>query len=431
MFGENSNPYRFTKTVDQIIEERTNAKRNAENARIKAAADKQAAAIRAKKLKQISAVTTELDRLRFFEVSLEKQITVAEATLKAAVGGDAIDAAIVVINDLRKRIADVKTRKVNSINELKSLVHEIDEKRTSQINISIQESGLTKPDANKKQKKVKPATEDTPEPPAPQPFTGYVYNLPMIQSAYFRQNSPQGQSTTRGVTGAGNYTDARNMFGESIAKGTIQMPLNLTNSAAWKFKTGIYKEDSTMYGFKFLYNPTEVNMGWGMLEGVDPNVIRSGAAGGLAPISGVGLSTIDFTLLLNRIGDMDFLDEEGRLELGATNPYPGINTLVRQEDLKTIYKKGTMYDLEYLFRVINGPNAIHQTILNGKSADWGFLIGSQIELFLGDGLRYLVRLNGINVSHTIFNDRMVPVLSQVSLSCGRYNDVGLKPEDNR
>jgi hypothetical protein len=26
---------------------------------------------------------------------------------------------------------------------------------------------------------------------------------------------------------------------------------------------------------------------------------------------------------------------------------------------------------------------------------------------------------------------MVPVLSQVSLSCGRYNDVGLKPEDNR
>jgi hypothetical protein len=253
----------------------------------------------------------------------------------------------------------------------------------------------------------------------------------MIQSAYFRQNSPQGQSTTRGVTGAGNYTDARNMFGESIAKGTIQMPLNLTNSAAWKFKTGIYKEDSTMYGFKFLYNPTEVNMGWGMLEGVDPNVIRSGAAGGLAPISGVGLSTIDFTLLLNRIGDMDFLDEEGRLELGATNPYPGINTLVRQEDLKTIYKKGTMYDLEYLFRVINGPNAIHQTILNGKSADWGFLIGSQIELFLGDGLRYLVRLNGINVSHTIFNDRMVPVLSQVSLSCGRYNDVGLKPEDNR
>jgi hypothetical protein len=205
------------------------------------------------------------------------------------------------------------------------------------------------------------------------------------------------------------------------------MPLNLTNSAAWKFKTGIYKEDSTMYGFKFLYNPTEVNMGWGMLENADPNVIRTNQ---LAPITGIGLSTIDFTLLLNRIGDMDFLDENG-LAPGEDSPYSGVNTLSRVEDLKMIYKKGTMYDLEYLFRCMNGPNAIHQTILNGKSADWGFLIGSQLELFLGDGLRYLVRLNGINVSHTIFNDRMVPVLSQVSLSCGRYNDVGLKPEDNR
>jgi hypothetical protein len=430
MPGENSNPYRYTKNVDQIIEERTNAKRNIENERIKAAADKQAAENKAKKSKQISAISKELTRIRGFNVALEKEITVAEATLKAAVGGDAIDAAILVLNDLRQRRANLKTRETTAINELKTLVDQIDQTKTAQINISIKESGLTKPDSNKKQKKIKPATEDTPEPPAPQPFTGYVYNIPMIQSAYFRQDSPQGQSTTRGVTGAGNYTDARNMFGESVAKGTIQMPLNLTNSAAWKFKTGIYKEDSTMYGFKFLYNPTEVNMGWGMLEGVDPNVIRSGSAGNFAPVSGVGLSTIDFTLLLNRIGDMDFLDENG-LAPGENNPYSGVNTLSKVEDLKTIYKKGTMYDLEYLFRVINGPNAIHQTILNGKSADWGFLIGSQIELFLGDGLRYLVRLNGINVSHTIFNDRMVPVLSQVSLSCGRYNDVGLKPEDNR
>ena len=430
MPGENSNPYRYTKTVDQIIEERTDAKRNAENARIKAVADKQAAESKAKKSKQISAISKELTRIRGFSIALEKEITVAEATLKAAVGGDAIDAAILVLNDLRQRRASLQTRQTTNINELKILVDQIDRTRTSQVNISIKESGITKPDANKKQKKVKPATEDSPESPAPQPFTGYVYNLPMIQSAYFRQNSPQGKSTTRGVTGAGNYTDARNMFGESIAKGTIQMPLNLTNSAAWKFKTGIYKEDSTMYGFKFLYNPTEVNMGWGMLEGVNPNTIRSNAAGQLMPVTGIGLSTIDFTILLNRIGDMDFLDKNG-LAPGEDSPYSGVNTLSRVEDLKMIYKRGTMYDLEYLFRVINGPSAIHTTLLNEKTADWGFLIGTQIELFLGDGLRYMVRLNGINVSHTIFNDRMVPVLSQVSLSFGRYNDVAVKQEDVR
>jgi hypothetical protein len=127
---------------------------------------------------------------------------------------------------------------------------------------------------------------------------------------------------------------------------------------------------------------------------------------------------------------MNFLDENG-LAPGENNPYPGFDDKSRVEDLKTIYKKGTMYDLEYLFKVLNGPSATHQTILNGQSADWGFLIGTQVELFLGDGLRYLVRVNGINVNHTIFNDRMVPVISQVSISCGRYNDVGVPPSDAR
>lgn len=425
MPGENSNPNQYVKTIDQIIAERNSA-------RAKGVADAAAAREKARKSNQLSNLVAQINEYRRLITLAERDLSITSANIQAArAAGDTagVDAGLVIYNTQKAKLDKLKSDEARVNTERRNIVAGLVAANKATINASIKDSGITKPDSNKKQKKIKPATEDTPEPPAPQPFTGYVYNIPMIQSAYFRQDSPQGQSTTRGVTSAGNYTDARNMFGESVAKGTIQMPLNLTNSAAWKFKTGIYKEDSTMYGFKFLYNPTEVNMGWGMLEGVDPNVIRSGAAGNLAPISGVGLSTIDFTLLLNRIGDMDFLDENG-LAPGENNPYSGVNTLSRVEDLKTIYKKGTMYDLEYLFRVINGPNAIHQTILNGKSADWGFLIGSQIELFLGDGLRYLVRLNGINVSHTIFNDRMVPVLSQVSLSCGRYNDVGLKPEDN-
>jgi hypothetical protein len=154
MPGENSNPYRYTKTVDQIIEERTDAKRNAENARIKAVADKQAAESKAKKSKQISAISKELTRIRGFSTALEKEITLAEATLKAAVGGDAIDAAILSLNSLRQRRASLKTRQTTAINELKILVDQIDQTRTAQINISIKESGLTKPDANKNKKRL-------------------------------------------------------------------------------------------------------------------------------------------------------------------------------------------------------------------------------------------------------------------------------------
>ena len=175
-----------------------------------------------------------------------------------------------------------------------------------------------------------------------------------------------------------------------------------------------------MYGFKFLYNPTEVSMGWGIAEGVNPDVIQSGADGYIVPIgAGLNQSTVDFTLLLNRIGDMAYLDSNGRIP-GADDPYPG--NFNKLEDLKMIYKKGTMYDLEYLFRTINGPNASYQSSLNDKTADRGFLLGAQVELHLGDGLRYLVRIGSLSINHTVFNDRMVPILSNVQISCHRFYD---------
>jgi hypothetical protein len=428
MPGENSNPYQYTKTIDQIIIERNNAK-------TKARADLAAAQEKAKKSNQLSNLYTQINEYRRLITLKERDISVTEAAIKAAQQAGntgAVDAGIQVLITQRADLAKLKTSETQKNNERKSIVAGLVEANKAAVNVAIKDSGFSKGDAKKKGGKVKPAEGDeTPKPPAQQVFTGYKYNAPMVRSEYFTDRSPQTKTTVRGVSGAGNFTDARDMFaGTGVAKGTMQMPFDLTQSAAWKNKTGIYKEDPTMYGFKFLYNPTEVSMGWGMLETVDPNVIRSNAAGGIAPVTGIGLSTIDFTLLLNRISDMNFLDESG-LAPGENNPYPGFDDKSRVEDLKTIYKKGTMYDLEYLFKVLNGPSATHQTILNGQSADWGFLIGTQVELFLGDGLRYLVRVNGINVNHTIFNDRMVPVLSQVSISCGRYNDVGLPASDAR
>ena len=429
MPGENSNPYQYTKTIDQIIVERNNAK-------TKARADLAAAQEKAKKSNQLQNLYTQINEYRRLITLKERDISVTEAAIKAAQqAGDtnAVDVGIGVLNAQRADLAKLKTSETQKNNERKSIVAGLVEANKATINTAIQTAGFNKDDVktNNKKSKIKPAQGDIPTAPPQQVFTGYKYNAPMVRSEYFTDRSPQTTTTVRGVSGAGNFTDARDMFaGTGVAKGTMQMPFDLTKSAAWKNKTGIYKEDPTMYGFKFLYNPTEVSMGWGMLETVDPNVIRSNAAGGIAPVTGIGLSTIDFTLLLNRISDMNFLDESG-LAPGENNPYPGFDDKSRVEDLKTIYKKGTMYDLEYLFKVLNGPSATHQTILNGQSADWGFLIGTQVELFLGDGLRYLVRVNGINVNHTIFNDRMVPVLSQVSISCGRYNDVGLSVSDAR
>lgn len=387
-----------------------------------------------KKEQQLKETKERIETLKRDKAFEYKTLGQLKATISSLIAGGApsnqIDTAIANYNAQRNLVISIDS-KLNTAESLKkSIENDISSKYSNSLLTDVSKNVLdkTKSNKNKNKNSIKGATEEEPKNPGQQTFSEYKYNIPMVRSVYFTTRSPQTQTTVRGVSGGGNYSDARTMFSETgVAKGTLQMPRDLAETTAWKNKTGIYKNDSTMYGFKFLYNPTEISMGWGMLEDVDPNVIRTGKTGNLAPVTGVGLATIDFTLLLNRIEDMNYLNENGLIPgEDPSGPYEGVNPIQRVEDLKMIYKKGTMYDLEYLFRTVNGPSAIHSTVLNDLSADWGFLIGSQLELFLGDGLRYMIRLNGINVNHTLFNDRMVPILSQVSISCGRYNDVGLK-----
>ena len=81
-----------------------------------------------------------------------------------------------------------------------------------------------------------------------------------------------------------------------------------------------------------------------------------------------------------------------------------------------------MYDLEYLFKTIGGYNSQYNSTLNGITADKGWLMPLPVELHLGDGLRYLVRVSQLDLQHIIFNERMVPVLSTVNFTCTRYFD---------
>lgn len=335
---------------------------------------------------------------------------------------------------LNAKIAEIDTKNAQIIEVTRRLDAAVTLRKTIQNDL-ISASAVdakkvldkTKPVINKGKGKgsnqVKPSGVETPPPPKSPPLPPYTYNAPMVQSAYFRDKAPQGTTASSSVSGPGNYPDAKNAFGITgeTAKGTIQMSRKFQDSTQFYNKKEISNQDLTMYGFKFLYNPNEVSMGWGIAEGFNPEVIQSGADGGFGTI-GAGLfqSTVDFTLLLNRIGDMSYLDSNGLIS-PSINPYP--NNFNTVEDLQMIYKKGTMYDLEYLFRTLNGPSAIYDSGLNGKTADRGYLTGAMVELHLGDGLRYQVRVGNISISHTLFNDRMVPLVSNVQLSCHRYVDI--------
>jgi len=276
----------------------------------------------------------------------------------------------------------------------------------------------------------------------------YKYNAPMVKSAYF--TSAKGLSDSLvGMTNDGNFVDQgayanamRAWEGTTGGRGTIQMDRQFTTNLSRSLTSGPnanYPIDPQMYGFKFLYNPKEISMAWGVMDKMDPTYIASGLEV-FNPISaGLMSATITVTILLNRIHDFSYIDANG-FKSGVSNdpfledadrrlvarnrgllqsPYP---EYVSPEDLQDIYRKGTMYDIEYLFRTINGPHATFISRINGKTADRGWLRPSLVELHLGAGMRYRVRLAQFAVTHSVFNSRMVPILSSVQLTFGRFND---------
>lgn len=292
--------------------------------------------------------------------------------------------------------------------------------------------------------------DETP-PPAPSNYEGitYKYNIPMMKSAMHHPFGVQSRSVLDPSSlGGPTYTNGRQAFkglttqdyiggeqqwqGVVPSRGTIQMSKMFAENAittqaekdAAK-KSGV-KFNDTPYGFRFLYNPTDVSMAWGIVDAFSPQYAASGANGMTGVAAGLMKGTIAFTLILNRIEDMGIIFPDGSYAQtdGGWPIDPDIT------ETKMIYKKGTMYDIEYLFRAMNGFYADYQSGLNGITADKGWLQPIPMELHLGAGLRYLVRVSSLDLKHMMFNERMVPILTTVNIVCTRYYDTATGLDQN-
>jgi hypothetical protein len=251
----------------------------------------------------------------------------------------------------------------------------------------------------------------------------YKYNAPLVSYMYLGKGiSADVLGENLGTEGfpinAPVFSDAYSAWrGVNGGRGTIQMDREYVKKIAKSQKEAIAL-DTQMYGFKFLYNPTTVSMGWGVQTMMDPPYQSSGEDI-FNPISaGLITSTVVFEVLLNRIADFSHLNADGSFT--GDNPYGQFDIPI--EERKQIYDRGTMYDLEYFFKTINGPRATFTSKFNGSTADAGWLLPSSLELHLGAGMRYRIRINEVSINHAMFNPRMVPILSTVRFVCGRYND---------
>ena len=255
----------------------------------------------------------------------------------------------------------------------------------------------------------------------------YKYNAPMVKWAYF--NSASGVPISIDFIKSKSNTpskisNARESFNLPATRGAIQMSPDvaqyLRKRSVSKNKK-LRKRDNVNYGFRFHYNPTGVGMSYGMMTDMSAELLMSGNENlnMITPLQRGGWS-ID--LYLNRMEDLSYINSDGSLVRGlsALQVYP---ETVDASELKKIYNKGTMYDLEYLFRTLNGGDADYNSELRGETSDIGWIAGIAVEFHMGNGLRYLGQITSIDINHAVFNDRMVPMLSTVTIKASRFYDL--------
>lgn len=181
--------------------------------------------------------------------------------------------------------------------------------------------------------------------------------------------------------------------------------------------TGGNRTSSTMkdlYGFQFMYNPTAISYSMGTDTTIDwlGQGVGSDADPSL-PLFGSG--TVQFSLYLNRIIDMGALQG---VTPEATST--GYRRQLSAGEIKGILTRGTEYDLEFLYRVLNGTPYKSPTMMNDlPTADFGLLFGLPIWLRFHDNLRYKGVVTNLNVNHVMFTRDMIPMLTEVTVTFSR------------
>lgn len=251
-------------------------------------------------------------------------------------------------------------------------------------------------------------------------FTPLQYNASSVKETYFSTRTDfvnklmKSNNQPTVVRSAGDlWTSVLGSKGMIV---TSEQVLKAWNSGSNKAQSSDYF-DKHNYGFQFQYNPGTVAMSYFTSPNVDVTMITSGTEMfNLAGVSG-SQGSVSFQIIINRIFDMQYYDENGNLQ----NPerYPKRPSSVKEE--QDIYNKGTMYDLEFLLRVLMGTTM--DSYLRGENtADMGWLPAIPVELHLGKSLRYLGVVNSLNINHMIFNERMVPLFSTVDIAFARLPD---------
>lgn len=383
---------------------------------------------------QVSTLTLEIQNLFSQITNLNREKIGLESALKTD------------LTTAQRAATEAEIAKVNA--RLATLSEQIAVKNTQRDNL---QADVTKATTEFQSAKTALTAKDGSTTPAPTVDSGsakdkpVVYNIGGVKDAYFGNISLMDNGRV-GLTGRGggddqimyiNNTPARvkdalDLWSTSQAsKGMIQTYIPKTNyfndifagvDASSAEAAAAVSNFSSMnkYGFQFLYNPQAISMSVSGTAAVD---YMKYVASPVKVMPDTGTSgSIGFTILLNRMHDFQYIRSDGSLRNNLTieQVYGSAATSGAREEIAKIHSLGTMYDIEYLFKTVVGFEM--NTQFRGTTADLGFLIGRLVELHIGKSMRYLVVINSIDITHSLFDNRMVPLSSVVNISASRVPD---------
>lgn len=225
-----------------------------------------------------------------------------------------------------------------------------------------------------------------------------------------------------GVNGLGHAKDAKATAGSTFMGATSAA------KADGSVDAGFLQNFS--YGFQWLWNPDKV----GSKVEVNPEVVPS-PMDGTANLSGLfsGMESVTVSARINRVVDMAMIrGKVPNLSSYYMDNYPGAKIPKDiSAQLKMLEERGTMADLEYIYRMCNGLNdgkgKANTNALGVVTSDTAFLSPTPVVLKIGTGaLSYVGWLNSITISHTMFTWDMIPIDTTIDLQLSTFATTSLQ-----
>jgi hypothetical protein len=202
--------------------------------------------------------------------------------------------------------------------------------------------------------------------------------------------------------------------------------LDLPDKKQAEFATSNAANLDKLWGFRFLFNPSYISINMSSNNKVDWT--RPNENGAVLIADGIG-GTISVNILLDRVADMATM-KQWKKNGGGPLTQAAYPVTMDAEQCAGILHRGTEYDLEYLFRVVNGNP--QKVILMGESpkdglellsANMGYMTQIPFIFKISERQRYKVILESINIEHSMFTRDMIPIRTVVQIGLQRLPDL--------